>query len=152
MTDLFSAAAADRLRQQAPLAARLRPRTLDEVVGQAHLVGPGRPLRRLVEQDRLASAIFWGPPQLGKPPDPSAIDVYPRPDWYLLWIFAALALLPPGIEDYVIFLGPLMLGGLLIAVPFISNRGERSPRRRPWAVASRAVSATVALGTASGAP
>jgi putative ATPase len=64
--DLFSAAAADRLRQQAPLAARLRPRSLDEVVGQKHLVGPGRPLRRLVEQDRLSSAIFWGPPGTGK--------------------------------------------------------------------------------------
>ncbi len=66
MTDLFSAAAADRLRQQAPLAARLRPQTLNEVVGQDHLVGPGRPLRRLVEQDRLTSAIFWGPPGTGK--------------------------------------------------------------------------------------
>ncbi|MCU1396278.1 MAG: putative ATPase [Ilumatobacteraceae bacterium] len=64
--DLFSAAAADRLRQQAPLAARLRPKNLDEVVGQTHLVGPGRPLRRLVEQDRLTSAIFWGPPGTGK--------------------------------------------------------------------------------------
>lgn len=64
--DLFSAAAADRLRQQAPLAARLRPTNLDEVVGQLHLVGPGRPLRRLVEQDRLTSAIFWGPPGTGK--------------------------------------------------------------------------------------
>lgn len=64
--DLFSAAASDRLRAQAPLAARLRPRSLDEVVGQEHLVGVGRPLRRLVEQDRLTSAIFWGPPGTGK--------------------------------------------------------------------------------------
>ena len=64
--DLFSAAVADHLRAQAPLAARLRPRTLDDVVGQEHLVGPGRPLRRLVEQDRLTSAIFWGPPGTGK--------------------------------------------------------------------------------------
>jgi putative ATPase len=64
--DLFSAAAEQRLRSQAPLAARLRPRTIDEVVGQDHLVGPGRPLRRLVEQDRLTSAIFWGPPGTGK--------------------------------------------------------------------------------------
>ncbi|MEZ5258820.1 MAG: replication-associated recombination protein A [Ilumatobacteraceae bacterium] len=64
--DLFSAAAEERLRHQAPLAARLRPRNLDEVVGQRHLVGPGRPLRRLVEQDRLTSAIFWGPPGTGK--------------------------------------------------------------------------------------
>ncbi|MBU6317230.1 MAG: replication-associated recombination protein A [Acidobacteria bacterium] len=66
MSDLFSAAAEERLRAQAPLAARLRPRTIDDVVGQTHLVGPGRPLRRLVEQDRLTSAIFWGPPGTGK--------------------------------------------------------------------------------------
>jgi putative ATPase len=64
--DLFSAAASERLRAQAPLAARLRPRVLDDVVGQEHLVGPGRPLRRLVEQDRLTSALFWGPPGTGK--------------------------------------------------------------------------------------
>lgn len=66
MSDLFSTAAAEHLRQQAPLAARLRPRNLDDIVGQAHLVGPGKPLRRLVEQDRLTSAIFWGPPGTGK--------------------------------------------------------------------------------------
>src|SRR6188472_1335577 len=66
VSDLFSAAAEQHLRAQAPLAARLRPRTLDEVVGQDHLVGEGRPLRRLVEQDRLTSAIFWGPPGTGK--------------------------------------------------------------------------------------
>ena len=66
MADLFTAAAEERLRATAPLAARLRPRTLDDVVGQEHLVGPGRPLRRLVEQDRLTSAIFWGPPGTGK--------------------------------------------------------------------------------------
>jgi putative ATPase len=64
--DLFSAAAAQRLRAQAPLAARLRPRSLDDVVGQQHLVGTGRPLRRLVEQDRLTSALLWGPPGTGK--------------------------------------------------------------------------------------
>ena len=66
MDDLFSAAAERRLRDQAPLAARLRPRSLDDVVGQQHLVGAGRPLRTLVEQDRLTSAIFWGPPGTGK--------------------------------------------------------------------------------------
>jgi putative ATPase len=64
--DLFSAAAEDRLRSSAPLAARLRPRTIDDVVGQDHLVGAGRPLRQLVERDRLTSAIFWGPPGTGK--------------------------------------------------------------------------------------
>ena len=66
MADLFTAAVEERLRATAPLAARLRPRTLDDVVGQEHLVGAGRPLRRLVEQDRLTSAIFWGPPGTGK--------------------------------------------------------------------------------------
>jgi putative ATPase len=66
MADLFAAAAEERLRSTAPLAARLRPRTIDDVVGQDHLVGAGKPLRRLVEQDRLTSAIFWGPPGTGK--------------------------------------------------------------------------------------
>ncbi|MBA3289405.1 MAG: replication-associated recombination protein A [Acidimicrobiia bacterium] len=64
--DLFTAAAESRLRAQAPLAARLRPQTIDDVVGQRHLLAPGRPLRRLVEQDRLSSALLWGPPGTGK--------------------------------------------------------------------------------------
>lgn len=64
--DLFAAAVRDRLRSQAPLAARLRPRTLDEVVGQRHLVAKGAPLRVLIESDRLSSAIFWGPAGTGK--------------------------------------------------------------------------------------
>ena len=64
--DLFAAAAAERLARQAPLAARLRPRSLDEVVGQEHLLGPGRPLRTLIEADRLSSVILWGPPGTGK--------------------------------------------------------------------------------------
>lgn len=64
--DLFTSAAEERLRAQAPLAARLRPRTLDDVVGQEHLVAPGAPLRRLIEADRLSSVIFWGPPGTGK--------------------------------------------------------------------------------------
>ena len=66
MTGLFEAAAEERLRARAPLAARLRPRTLDEVVGQRHLVGPGSPLRVLVESDRLGSVVLWGPPGTGK--------------------------------------------------------------------------------------
>lgn len=49
-----------------PLAARLRPQTLDEFVGQQHLLGPGKVLRRLIEQDRISSMIFWGPPGVGK--------------------------------------------------------------------------------------
>jgi len=64
--DLFSSAVEDRLRQRAPLAARLRPQTLDEVVGQEDLLGPGRPLRTLIEADRLSSLVLWGPPGTGK--------------------------------------------------------------------------------------
>ncbi len=64
--DLFSSAAAEQLKSQAPLAARMRPRSLDEIVGQSHLVAKGSPLRALIEQDRLSSVIFWGPPGTGK--------------------------------------------------------------------------------------
>ena len=63
---LFADAADRRLERQAPLASRLRPRTLDEVVGQQHLVGPGAPLRALAESDRVGSAILWGPAGTGK--------------------------------------------------------------------------------------
>lgn len=50
----------------APLAARLRPQTLDEFVGQTHLLGKGKILRNLIENDRISSMIFWGPPGVGK--------------------------------------------------------------------------------------
>ena len=63
---LFDDAADRRLRNRAPLAARLRPRTLDEVVGQDHLVAPGAPLRLLAESDRVPSSILWGPAGTGK--------------------------------------------------------------------------------------
>ena len=62
MEDLFSASA----RAMAPLADRMRPRTLDEFVGQSQIVGPGKLLRRAIEADRLTSSIFWGPPGCGK--------------------------------------------------------------------------------------
>lgn len=64
--DLFSAGAAARLARRGPLADRLRPASLDEVVGQRHLLAPGRPLRALVDADRLSSVILWGPPGTGK--------------------------------------------------------------------------------------
>ena len=53
-------------RADAPLAARMRPRSLDEFVGQADLVGPGAPLRVLIERDEVPSIILWGPPGSGK--------------------------------------------------------------------------------------
>ena len=54
------------LNRQAPLATRMRPRTLDEFVGQEKLVGPGRVVRRMIERDRIHSMILWGPPGSGK--------------------------------------------------------------------------------------
>jgi putative ATPase len=64
--DLFDAALAERLAARAPLAARMRPRSLDEIVGQTHLLGPDAPLRALIESDTLSSIILWGPPGTGK--------------------------------------------------------------------------------------
>ena len=65
--DLFSHAMDQRLKSEAPLAARMRPRTLDEFIGQEHIVGPGKLLRRAIETDRLFSSILlWGPPGSGK--------------------------------------------------------------------------------------
>jgi ubiquinol-cytochrome c reductase cytochrome b subunit len=80
-------------------------------------------------------ALCFGAPELGKPPDPSVTTASPRPDWYLMWYFAVLALMPPGTEQYFMIFGPLIAGIILIGLPFVFNRGERSPRRRPWAVA-----------------
>ena len=57
---------ADRGTEHAPLAERLRPRSIDEVIGQAHLLGPGKPLRAAFESGRLHSMILWGPPGVGK--------------------------------------------------------------------------------------
>ncbi|MGB2248204.1 MAG: replication-associated recombination protein A [Alcanivorax sediminis] len=63
MNDLF---AADNAQQAQPLAARLRPASLDDYVGQQHLVGPGKPLRQALERGQLHSMILWGPPGTGK--------------------------------------------------------------------------------------
>ena len=67
MTDLFEHSRQEQIRREAPLAARMRPRTIDEFVGQEHIAGEGRLLRRAIETDRLfSSLIFWGPPGTGK--------------------------------------------------------------------------------------
>ena len=66
MADLFADAAAERARDSAPLAMRLRPTSLDEFVGQEHVLGEGSALRRAIEEDRVGSAIFFGPPGSGK--------------------------------------------------------------------------------------
>ena len=64
--DLFAEQRDAALRSVQPLAVRMRPRTLDEFVGQEHFAGPGKLLRRLLEADRLTSAILYGPPGSGK--------------------------------------------------------------------------------------
>jgi len=65
--DLFEHSRQEQISREAPLAARMRPHTLDEFVGQEHIVGEGRLLRRAIEADRLfSSLIFWGPPGTGK--------------------------------------------------------------------------------------
>lgn len=83
----------------------------------------------------VALAVIFGPPALGRPPDPSIIQAEPRPDWYLLWYFAVLALIPPVLEPWIIIGAPLLAGVAIVALPFISNKGERHPLRRPWSMA-----------------
>ncbi len=64
--NLFDHAREQHLEKEAPLAARMRPRTLDEFIGQEHIIGPGRLLRRAIQADQLSSIIFYGPPGTGK--------------------------------------------------------------------------------------
>ncbi|NLD72735.1 MAG: AAA family ATPase, partial [Chloroflexi bacterium] len=64
--DLFRHARREEAERTAPLAARMRPRTLDEFVGQDHVLGPGRLLRRAIQADQLSSLILCGPPGTGK--------------------------------------------------------------------------------------
>jgi len=64
--DLFDAALSEQLRAEAPLADRLRPQSWADFVGQTEVVGPGTPLRKLIDQDQVPSIIFWGPPGSGK--------------------------------------------------------------------------------------
>ncbi len=68
MSDLFNTPRpkVEKQAAHAPLAARMRPRTLDEVLGQGHILGEGKLLRRAIEADRFASLIFYGPPGTGK--------------------------------------------------------------------------------------
>ena len=64
--DLFHETRQKNLDRAAPLAVRMRPRTLEEFVGQEHFLGPGKLLRRMLEADRVNSVIFYGPPGTGK--------------------------------------------------------------------------------------
>ena len=67
MADLFDHAMQERMQQEAPLAARMRPRSFDDFIGQEHIIGEGKILRRAIQADRLfSSIIFTGPPGTGK--------------------------------------------------------------------------------------
>ena len=91
--DLFEAALRDRMAERAPLAARMRPRTLDDIVGQRHLIGPGGPLRALIESDRLSSIILWGPPGTGKTTLASVVAEQTRRE------FVSLSAVTAGVKD-----------------------------------------------------
>ena len=79
--------------RRAPLAARLRPRSLDEVVGQEHLLGPGRPLRVLIEADRLSSVILWGRPAPARRRSPGSSPAPPSK------AFEPLSAVTAGVKD-----------------------------------------------------
>ncbi|MHB1844287.1 MAG: cytochrome b N-terminal domain-containing protein [Deltaproteobacteria bacterium] len=87
----------------------------------------------------LAVAVLAGvvgAPELTKPPDPTLVHGHPQPDWYILWYYAVLALIPAGSESYVIILFPLVVGVGLMLLPVLWGGGERSVQRRPWAAAA----------------
>jgi ubiquinol-cytochrome c reductase cytochrome b subunit len=90
-------------------------------------------------------AWVYGPPELRTPPDPAIVAASPRPDWYFMWYFALLSLIPKWSENYVIVLGPLLFGLLMIFLPFIAPKGERSPLKRPWSIGA-VVLAIVVIG------
>jgi len=84
----------------------------------------------------IVCAVVFGPPLLDKPPDPTTLNVNPAPDWYFLFYFAVLSMLPANLETWVILGGPLVVILVLLFLPLLSNKGERAPSRRPWALAT----------------
>jgi ubiquinol-cytochrome c reductase cytochrome b subunit len=76
-------------------------------------------------------------------PDPTLSGGNPKPDWPFLWLFGLLSLSPPGLETFIMLVFPILLVVGLLLVPFISNRGERAPSRRPMAVLLVLLSLTV---------
>jgi ubiquinol-cytochrome c reductase cytochrome b subunit len=88
-------------------------------------------------------AAVVGPKGPTGPPDPTQGGANPRPEWPFLWLFGLLSLSPAGAETFIILVFPLLLIGGLFLVPFVSNRGERAPSRRPGAVLGVVVIFTV---------
>jgi len=94
----------------------------------------------------LGCALVFGPKGPTGPPNPTIIQTNPRPDFYFLSIFAALALLPDWMEVLILFGAPVLMIGFLIILPFVSGTGEKSALRRPVAVLS-VVLIVLVLGT-----
>ena len=81
-------------------------------------------------------AAVAGPKGPGALPEPALLGANPKPDWPFWWLFALLSLSPPAAETFIILVFPVILIVALLLVPFVSNRGERAPSRRPVAVLS----------------
>jgi ubiquinol-cytochrome c reductase cytochrome b subunit len=91
-------------------------------------------------------SLYFGPKALGDPPDPTVAFADPRPDWFARWWYAFLYFKPRGLESFAMVYLPLIVVVLLLVLPLVSNRGERSLTRRPWAIVVVAVTAIV-MGT-----
>jgi ubiquinol-cytochrome c reductase cytochrome b subunit len=91
----------------------------------------------------VAIAAVVGPKGPTDPPDPTLGGANPRPEWPFLWLFALLALSPRDVETFIMLAFPVVVIAILLAVPFVSNRGERAPSRRPVAVLAVVVIYTV---------
>src|SRR5580700_2956967 len=91
-------------------------------------------------------AVYFGPFGPSGQPDPTIIQPVPRPDYFFLWLYAVLSLLPPSLETPALLIGPVIALGVLIALPFFSGEGEKSLKRRPIAVLTILLLA-VGLGT-----
>jgi len=83
-----------------------------------------------------ACAAFFGPFGPSGEPDPTIIQTAPKPDYFFLWLYAILALLPPSLETPALFIGPAIVIAALLLLPFLFGEGEKSWRRRPMAVLS----------------
>ncbi len=94
----------------------------------------------------LGCALYFGPEGPHGVPDPTQINTVPKPDFFFLWLYAVLALLPDYLETILILTVPVIAIGFLFVMPFISGTGEKSARRRPVAVLSVIV-IFLALGT-----
>src|SRR5712675_2021165 len=81
-----------------------------------------------------ACAVVLGPFGPSGPPDPTIIQTAPRPDFFFLWLYALLSLLPPSAETPILLIGPAVAIAALLALPFLAGEGEKSWRRRPIAV------------------